>query len=151
MITVEAIGTKFNGSVKSGGEWFNISPRATVNGEKLTPDYFEKGQSYNVSLYVSEAGKKYINGIAGEESPKQAIVKGVDAAPKATAPAKDDDYMSKEDWTAKDKRISKQGLLQNALEQVIRGGYKPTLDEAKELALDTARWAFKQVWGEEWK
>jgi hypothetical protein len=142
-ITVERIGTDYNGSVLSGGVWYPITSKAKVNSEKLGPSYFEKGKSYNVEIYVSEKGKKYISGVVESAPP---VVS-------ASVKSEDDDRMSKDDWTAKDKRISKQGLIQSFSDSVMKSGYVPTADkeQVKELTLYFSKWAYETIWGEEWK
>ncbi len=47
---------------KVGDVWYNLSPKSN-----LTPDKFVKGNTYDVLVYTSKTGKKYINQIVGED------------------------------------------------------------------------------------
>lgn len=151
-IKVDGVSMKFgNGSVIVGDTWYSIAKNAkTPTGEDLSGDFFSKGNSYSVVTFESEAGKKYIKGIAnGAAAPVSKPISNIVPA-KVSDFTKSDDRMSKEEWSAKDKRISKQGFLQAALKAVVAGGYTPELDKARELALETAKVQYEQVWGEAW-
>jgi hypothetical protein len=47
---------------RCGEQWYGLSPKSG-----LTKDNFEKGKTYQVLVYTSKAGKKYINQIVGEQ------------------------------------------------------------------------------------
>ena len=90
-----------------------------VNGTYYSFSKFYKGEkqlavgnTYEVDVFISDSGKKYINAVVGE-------------APKIVAPvfnntpvakAVKDSGMSKDEWQAKDTRISRQGVWQAAVQ-----------------------------------
>lgn len=54
----------------------------------------------------------------------------------------------KVDWAAKDRRISKSGLLQAAFQSVVQ--FSATSDDLYSNALALAKRGYKEIWGEEW-
>ena len=90
----------------ANGQFYSFSKFFKGNKEMIV------GQSYNVDVFTSDSGKKYINAVVGE-------------APKIVAPvfnntpvakAVKDSGMSKDEWQAKDTRISRQGVWQAAVQ-----------------------------------
>lgn len=69
-ITVTYVG-KFGPRV--GEIWYPLSSKSG-----LKPENFEKGKTYNVLIYTSGTGKKYINQIVGEDVKEEPKVKAGD-------------------------------------------------------------------------
>jgi len=116
---VQAVGTQFNGSVKVNDKWYSFS-----KGVKNTA---KAGDSVVLTLKEWEfEGKKGLNISAVDvvaAKPAEAtpvVEKSFTPAPKAE--------MSKDEWAAKDRRISRQGLIQVCLQ------VSSNFDKAVELA-----------------
>ena len=121
---------------KAGGEYYNWSKNITEEHKgKVVP-----GASFDMDIYVADSGKKYVNAVNGMleagSVPK--------AEPKFNAPktaavytgrkATTDDSMSKAEWAAKDVRISRQGVIQAAV-QALAPIVAPDLLLAKSVEL----------------
>jgi len=120
---------------KAGGEYYNWSKNIKEEDKgKIVP-----GASFDMDIYVADSGKKYVNAVNGMLSPGEAPA----VAPKFNAPrtastpkyegrkAAVSDSMSKEEWAAKDRRISRQGCIQAAVQALA-----PTL--ASDVLFDAA-------------
>jgi len=92
------------------------------------------GGTYDCEVYVADSGKKYINSVAANGNvvtptlpvslPKKALT-----APKASANLSTSGLlMTRSDWDAKDRRISRQGCIQVAVQVTT------DFDKAVELA-----------------
>lgn len=87
------------------------------------------GASFEAEIYTAPSGSRYLNKIVARaghvEAPKavesQAAAASVDTerakkfTPKFNKPAAVDNSMSKDEWAAKDTRISRQGVIQAAV------------------------------------
>ena len=75
------------------------------------------GRTFDMELYVADSGKKYVNKVMAESNNGKATVtprvtsKVTLKATPATATT-----MSKEEWQAKDVRISRQGVIQASVQ-----------------------------------
>jgi len=111
MVTVKSL-TKY-GFQTSTGEYINWS-KQLLESEKgcIVPN-----SVYEVELYVSESGKRYLNHVLNTSS----VIK-ITEKPKvlnmATEIGNFDKPMTRADWEAKDKRISRQGVIQAAVQAV---------------------------------
>lgn len=122
-----------------------------VNYSKLFKDQAKvvPGIEFDAELYVADSGKRYLNKILGQlpssakEVPPTAVATapGVDSdrakkfVPKFEKKASADTSMSKEEWAAKDQRISRQGVIQAAVIALAPVVSLDTLSvEAKKLA-----------------
>ena len=130
---------------KVGQEYINYSKGLNDSDRALVVP----GASFEAELYVADSGKRYLNKIVARakhvETPKVApvIEKEVkrtsvaEPQPKPATKTPVSDTMSKDEWAAKDRRISRQGVIQAAV-QALTGVY-PTVtelyDAAEELAL----------------
>jgi hypothetical protein len=91
------------------------------------------GGSYEMDIFVADSLKEYVNEVratktvASAPAPVAAVAAPKVAAPKPVAKAKDDS-MSKDEWAAKDRRISRQGCIQIAVQ------VQSDFDEAVKLA-----------------
>jgi len=84
------------------------------------------GGTYDMELYIADSGKRYINSVASSVAltgvlPMPPIVAPIFAntpVAKSFVPkvAKKSDEMSKDEWAAKDRRISRQGCIQVAVQ-----------------------------------
>lgn len=106
---------------KHEGRYINYSKQlAESDKTKVVP-----GAEFEAEFYVADSGKEYLNKIISQSVVAQSavvpltITPVVDAerakkfTPKFTKKA--DDSMSKEEWAAKDQRISRQGVIQAAV------------------------------------
>jgi hypothetical protein len=75
---------------------------------------FAEGEKLTVDVYTADSGKKYINSLSGDAATVAPVKKAFVPTVKA-APAKSD-VMSKDEWAAKDQRISRQGVIQVAVQ-----------------------------------
>jgi hypothetical protein len=133
--------TKFG--FKMNNEYVNYSKNLSEGDRvKVVP-----GVKFQAELYVADSGKKYLNKIFSmlqkadpvkKETPviKASMPKTSDKV--VTAPFKTkSEEMTRADWDNKDRRISRQGVIQAAV-QALTGVY-PTVtelyDAAEELAL----------------
>ena len=104
---------------KAGGEYIGLSKHLPESDKtKLVP-----GATFRAEYYVSDGGKQYLNKILGQtvDAPKQGPVdterarkftpkyEKKDAAPTSAG-------LSKDEWAAKDRRISRQGCIQVAVQ-----------------------------------
>jgi len=113
---------------KANGEYINYSKKFSESDKaKVVP-----GATFEAELFVSDGGKAYLNKILA------GVIPVTQSAPVKTEktvtvkhefkPKKTDDSMSKEEWNQKDKRISRQGIIQVAVQ--VAG----TFEDAVELA-----------------
>lgn len=113
-MNVETIVVEANGKFgpKVDGKYYSFSK--FYKGEKE----LVIGQPISVDVFTSESGKKYINAVlpAGETAPK--IVAPAFNKTPTVKPLAKSDGMSKEEWAAKDVRISRQGVIQAAVQAV---------------------------------
>ena len=115
--------------VKVNDEYYNWSKQCKDQGSVVP------GGEYDVTVYVADSGKKYINSVDSKS-----FVEPKKEAPKAEAPKVSDKSvdveravkftpkfekteapsatMSKGEWAAKDTRISRQGVIQAAVQAV---------------------------------
>lgn len=114
----------------AGGAYINYSKQFNeADKAKVVP-----GASFDAEVYVADSGKQYLNKILGNMSVSAvAAPSGVSVTPAPAASVKtfkpkyqkkEDSGMSKEEWAAKDVRISRQGCIQaavNALGPVMVG------------------------------
>lgn len=96
--------------VKVGETYYNWSKQIKENEKgKVVP-----GGTYDMELYVADSGKKYINSVGGE------VVTSTKPQPKTVTPkvtpSVKTETMSKDEWQAKDTRISRQGVIQVAVQ-----------------------------------
>src|SRR6202142_2828405 len=117
-VTVEAL-TKFG--YKANGKFVNYSKNLPeADKARVVP-----GAMFEAEYYIADSGKEYLNKIVAvaPTQPKAAPVTDINPpvdqerarkfTPKFTKKA--DDSMSKEEWAAKDQRISRQGVIQAAV------------------------------------
>lgn len=80
------------------------------------------GGEYDMDVFTAESGKQYINKVLEQVNPSAMLAKAPEKKAfvlKATPSAKPlDSGMSKDEWAAKDVRISRQGLIQAAVQAV---------------------------------
>lgn len=122
-MTIEALtkyGFKANGAYVN---WGKLCPEADKG--KVVP-----GGAYEFEVFTAESGKQYVNKLLSKAAPilsDVAPAKAVDTerAKKYTPEIykksfvkKADDSMSKDEWAAKDVRISRQGCIQAAVQAV---------------------------------
>lgn len=78
------------------------------------------GGTYEMELYVADSGKKYINTVLNNDSVAKLLKPTVDTVkvtPQVTKSIKTvSSEMSKDEWAAKDRRISRQGCIQVAVQ-----------------------------------
>jgi hypothetical protein len=123
----ETIVVEMNGKFgpKVGGVFYSFGK--FFKGEKQLP----LGVPLTVDIYVSDSGKKYINRLEGNAVVTEAppIVAPVfNNTPVAKPLAAKSETMSKQEWQDKDTRISRQGVIQIAVQ--VTGSF----DEAVVLA-----------------
>ena len=109
---------------------------------KLVP-----GAELEAEFYIADSGKEYLNKIVGQTMPSTQpkgaatpstavdVERAKRFTPKFTKKKTPDNSMSKEEWAAKDQRISRQGVIQAAviaLAPVVSLDILP--EEAKKLA-----------------
>lgn len=106
---------------KVGQEYVNYSKKLPeADKTKVVP-----GAEFEAELFVADSGKRYLNKIlasvaaAGVATPAVAPVVDAERAkrftPKFQKKDSTDSSMSKEEWAAKDQRISRQGVIQAAV------------------------------------
>lgn len=123
---------------KSNGEYINWS-KTIKETDKVG---VVPGRTFQMELYIADSGKKYVNKVlnivesADVPAPKKAATRTAPtvAAPKAVAKT-EDAPMTRTDWDAKDRRISRQGVIQAAVQAV--SGYS-TADDVFENARELA-------------
>lgn len=115
-IVVERNG-KFGPSV--GGVWYSFGK--FFKGEKQ----LTLNTPIDVDVFVSDSGKKYINSVLGAGVPTAEAPKAVVPAPKKATPKAESTTMSKEEWQAKDVRISRQGCIQVAVQ--VTGNFEEAI------------------------
>ena len=106
---------------KIGGTYYSFSKKISDSDKgKLVP-----GGTFDVDVWTAESGKKYINSVTGSAVIAPPIVAPVFAkTPVAKSEvaklvkAVKDDAMSRADWDNKDRRISRQGVIQAAVQAV---------------------------------
>lgn len=101
---------------KINGEYYSWSKNIKdVDKGRVVP-----GGTFDLDIYVADSGKKYINAVKGstEVLIKPTVVKPVDVyiKPAVTRAEAKSDAMSKDEWAAKDRRISRQGVIQVAVQ-----------------------------------
>lgn len=107
-MSIETIKIESNGKFgpKVNGQFYSFSKFYKGNRE------LPVGSTVEVDVFTSDSGKKYINAVLGEAvAPVKAVTK---QAPKAAKVL--DNTMSKDEWAAKDVRISRQGVIQVAVQ-----------------------------------
>ncbi len=108
-----------------------VSPYSVYSGQQrysfnknVNSTMFTKGNTYSINMKVGPKGAKYIDSVSNDLG----VLAG-DATPVATSATgtldaninvrssfqKKDDGMSKAEWAAKDKRISRSGVIQAAV------------------------------------
>lgn len=129
--------TKF-GFQNDSGEYINYS-KNLKDGDKVN---VVPGRTLQVELYIADSGKKYVNKVinAVETADVPAVVKSVKTPKVVTLTGMShtpiDSPMTRNDWDAKDRRISRQGAIQAAIQAVASYVTKDNhFDVAKELAL----------------
>ena len=119
-VTVEEL-SKFG--FKANGRYVNYSKQLKESDKALVVP----GAQFEAEFYVSDSGKEYLNKIVSKlETPKSATKK-VEVKPEVKKEAKAQD-MTRADWDAKDRRISRQGFIQVAVQVTAN------FDDARELA-----------------
>ncbi len=106
---------------KSGDEYINWS-KLLKDEDKVN---VVPGRTLQMDLYVAESGKRYVNKVLNEvqSADVPTLVKKVAKSvtvlpmPKAVSEALDKP-MLRADWDAKDRRISRQGVIQAAVQAV---------------------------------
>ena len=134
-ITVERLG-KFG--VLSGGLWYNLSSKS---GLKISD--FSPMTSYDILVYTSDGGKKYINQIVGTSEAVAAPVTppvlkeevDTERAKRVTAPSK----VGEVDWDKKNAQIRAQGTIQAAVESPALQMFAANYDEWVALVEKTAK------------
>lgn len=118
--------TKFGFQLESG-EYVGWSPRLKADEKgKIVP-----GGEYEVDLYVAESGKKYLNAVKGVTVP--AVVTPVtNKKVTKTVTNRTNNEMTREDWDKKDRRISRQGLIQVSI-QVTGGDFETAVELADKM------------------
>jgi len=114
---------------KANGKFVGLSKNLSeVDKARIVP-----GAEFEAEYYVADSGKEYLNKIlVAAPGNAQGPATGVDVervkkfTPKFTK--KEDNSMSKEEWASKDLRISRQGVIQVAVQITTN------FDEAVELA-----------------
>ena len=106
---VEFVGTKFNGSVKVNGTYYSFAKGFTNPGVK-------QGDNVTLTLEAWESNGKsgfnVVNVARAATSQKELPAKQT----KAPSVKAIDSNMSKEEWASKDRRISRQGCIQIAVQ-----------------------------------
>lgn len=111
----------------AGGEYVNWSK----NVKEKEKGSVVPGGNYNFELYIADSGKKYVNKVLGAVPIPDVLSKpmfpktSVSSSPRATqvaeekkATPKASEGMSKDEWAAKDQRISRQGVIQAAVQAI---------------------------------
>ncbi len=105
---------------KAGGEYYNWSKNIKEEDKgKIVP-----GASFDMDIYIADSGKKYVNAVNGmleagsvpKVEPKFNAPKTASAVYTGRKAGSDSDTMSKAEWAAKDQRISRQGVIQAAVQ-----------------------------------
>lgn len=111
---------KFGEQAMAGNAYYSY-------GKFFKGDKLMQGQAAEVEIYVTAKGNKYINKVvsllstpadAVVSTPVEVPVKRGRKAAVVDAPKAVDNTMSKADWQAKDNRISRQGVIQAAVQAV---------------------------------
>lgn len=104
---------------KANGRYVGLSKQLPeADKTRLVP-----GAEFEAEYYVADSGKEYLNKILGmkavtDVTPPVDTERAQKFTPKEFKPKftkKADDSMSKEEWAAKDQRISRQGVIQAAV------------------------------------
>ena len=101
---------------KTGSEYVNWSKNLKdAEKGKVVP-----GGSYEMVIFTSGSGKRYVNSVLSSKGAivGAKVVEKVMVKHASTFAKLSDNGMSKEDWAAKDKRISRQGVIQAAVQAV---------------------------------
>ena len=108
---------------KADNEYVNYSKNLPeADRAKVVP-----GVKFQAELYVADSGKKYLNKVFSTLQKAQSVKKEVvhetpkAETPKAVASPKTTENkgeMTRTDWDAKDRRISRQGVIQAAVQAV---------------------------------
>jgi len=111
---------KTNQSLKTSTGWYTLSKYNT----ELSLDLFQVGKTYQVEVTTGPKGGKYITGLVQKEE-AVAPVKAIEAEYEkqfvcgTLKPLNLDEKPSAEYWEAKDRRISRAGLIQAAGKSVV--------------------------------
>lgn len=115
---------------KANGEYINWSKNVKESDKgRVVP-----GGTFEMELYIADSGKKYVNSVSASTDqihgdvpnvPKPLIVKTVSKAAAKT------DAMSKDEWQAKDTRISRQGVIQVAVQ--VAGSFEDAVKLANQM------------------
>lgn len=105
----------------AGGEYVNWSK----NVKEKEKGSVVPGGNYNFELYIADSGKKYVNKVLDVLSKPMFPKTSVSPSPRATQVAEEkkaipkaSEGMSKDEWAAKDQRISRQGVIQAAVQAI---------------------------------
>ena len=110
---------------KVGNEYLSWSKKITdADKGKVVP-----GGTYEMDLYIADSGKRYINSVKVSGTANTTVVIQPEPLLQAVKPTHSDfgyplkpkvakklDEMSKDEWAAKDRRISRQGCIQVAVQ-----------------------------------
>lgn len=113
IIVTKNVQGKFGPQLLVGKEYYSFGK--FYKGETA----LELGVPIVVDVFTTEAGKKYINKVTGASAPALVAPVFKDTPvvkAKAVKPVVTDNSMSKDEWAAKDTRISRQGVIQVAVQ-----------------------------------
>jgi hypothetical protein len=109
---------------KANGKYVNFS-KQLPEADKMA---VVSGAEFEAEYYVADSGKEYLNKILSRTTPTPAVKQNVASTPtnnpkheqkaesKKEYKAKEDTSMTKDEWASKDRRISRQGCIQVAVQ-----------------------------------
>ena len=105
--------TKFG--YKANGKFVNYSKQLSDQDKSLVVP----GATFEAEYYIADSGKEYLNKVLNTPKSTATVIK---SAPKQTVTSKvtlsNESPMTRTDWEAKDRRISRQGCIQAAVQSV---------------------------------